>query len=161
MLELLQPMQAEAPVVVGLVVIPAGHGVHVLDEVAWMADENFPATQLEHFFVVPSLYLPATQAVQAEVQSGRAVIPLANLADGLHLVQEDEPAMLPVPGGQSWHVLLPLKLENFPAVHVSQEVPDTFEPGAHALQVVVGPPVEYCSGAGQTAQPPDGMLYWP
>ena len=88
-------------------------------------------------------------------------MPLDCLADVSHLVQESEFAMLPVPGGHAWQAVLPLKLENVPAVHAVQEVPDTFEPGAHALQVVVRPPVEYCSGAGQVAHMPDGVLYWP
>ena len=43
-------MQADAPVVVGRVVKPAGHGMHVLGEVAWTVGEYFPATQLGHFF---------------------------------------------------------------------------------------------------------------
>lgn len=99
MLLLLQPMQAIAPVVVGRVVKPAGHGMHVLGEVAWTVGEYFPATQLGHFFTVPSLYRPATQAVQAESQAGHNT-PLASLADASHRVQEDAPARLPVPVGQ-------------------------------------------------------------
>ncbi len=51
----LHETHAEAPVVVGSVVWPAAHGAQVLDETALTSIENFPATQLEHFFVVPSL----------------------------------------------------------------------------------------------------------
>ena len=57
--------------------------------------------------------------------------------------------------------MLPLKLEKDPAPHKIQELPDDLEPGAHALHVVVRPPVEYCSGAMQSAQTFDGVLYWP
>ena len=46
-------------------------------------------------------------------------------------------------------------------MHAIHELPDDLEPGAHALHVVVRPPVEYCSGAMQSAQTFDGVLYWP
>ena len=58
-------------------------------------------------------------------------------------------------------MVLPLKLEKDPAPHVIQELSDDLEPGAHALHVVVRPPVEYCSGAMQSVQTFDGVLYWP
>ena len=54
-----------------------------------------------HFLVDPSLYLPAMHDVQAVVQFGQAVMPSASLAAGLHLTQDDEFAMLPVPGGHA------------------------------------------------------------
>jgi len=63
--------------------------------------ENFPAPQPVHFLVFPSLYLPARQDVQAVVQFGHAVMPLASLAAGLHLTHTGEFASLPVPDGQA------------------------------------------------------------
>lgn len=163
MLVALQPVQAEAPVAVGRVVWPAGHGEHVAEDSACVTAENFPAAQLEHFLVDPSLYLPATHGVQVEAHdAGRAVVPLASRAAGSpHRMQEDEPATLPVPGGQAWHAVLPLRPENLPAVHWTQDVPDTMVPGVHALHVVVVPPVENCSGAGHWVQTPSALLYWP
>jgi hypothetical protein len=94
-------MQEDAPVVVGRVVCPAEQGEQVFGVTAWVAVENFPAAQEEHFLVVPSLYFPATHALQVDVQVGPAVIPLASLAAPVasHRTQDDEPATLAVPDG--------------------------------------------------------------
>jgi hypothetical protein len=96
-------MQTEAPVAVGSVVWPEGHGAHVLADTAFTSAENFPAAQLEHFFAVPSLYRPGTHAVQVVLQAGADVSPLASLAvpPASHRTQADEPARLAVPDGQA------------------------------------------------------------
>ena len=133
---------AVAPVVVGSVVWPAGHGEHVLGDTAWGTVENFPALQLMHRFVLPSLYRPAAHAVQAAAQSGQAVIPLASLAAGLQRTHADALATLPVPEGQAWQAVLALKAENFPAAHATHDVPDIIVPGGQVLQVVASPPME-------------------
>ena len=161
MLVVLHPVHAAAPVVVGSVVWPAGHGVHVEMEVAWITPENLPAAQLAHFFVRPSLYFPATQEVHAAVQLGQAVRPLASLAAGSHRTQPVSEVRLPVPEGHDWHAVLPLKLEKVPGVQATQPVPDTLVPAAHALHVVTAPPGEYCSGAMHGVHMPLALLYWP
>ena len=96
--------------------------------------------------VVPSLYLPATHAVQEEgVQVGRPrVVLLESLAAGLSLQrrQTDAPAALPVPAGQVWQAVLPLDGENLPAPQRTHAVPDAAAPGEHAVQVVTEPPAE-------------------
>jgi hypothetical protein len=137
-------MQADAPVVVGRVVWPAEQGEQVFGVAAWTAVENFPAAQAEHFFVVPSLYFPATHAVQVDVHDGPAVIPSASRAAPVasHRTQEDAPATLAVPDGQDWQVMLDLVAENFPAVHAAHDAPDTMVPGAHMLHTMAGPPGE-------------------
>jgi hypothetical protein len=146
--------------VVGSVVWPAGHGEHVLGDMAWVIVENFPALQPVHLFVSPSLYFPAKHEVHAAAQLGQGVTPLASLASGLHLTHVVAFAMLPVPDGHAWQDVLPLDPENLPAAHVTHEVPDTMLPGAHALQTVVVPPVEYCSGGGHWVQDPvAGSVY--
>ena len=93
--------QDVAPVMVGRVVWPAGHGEHAFGDMAWITLEYFPALHPVHFFVDPSLYRPAMHALQAAVQSWHEVIPLASLAAGLHRTHAAEPAMLPVPDGQA------------------------------------------------------------
>ena len=163
MLASMQVMQAEAPVVVARVVWPAGHGEHEAMEVAWGKGENFPATQLEHFLVVPSLYLPAMQAEHVVVVqlAGTGVMPLASrAAESPHLMHADAPATLPMPAGQAEHVVLPLKAENVPAVHGVHEAPDALVPGAQAVHAVTLPPAENCSGVGHWTQVPAALLYW-
>jgi hypothetical protein len=64
-----------APVSVGRVVVPGSHWLHVIDEMAWTAVEKVPGAQLEHFGAVPSLYLPATHAVQAMLHATHAFSP--------------------------------------------------------------------------------------
>ncbi len=130
--------------VVGRVVWPAEQGEQVFGVAACTAVENFPAAQEEHFFVVPSLYFPATHAEQVDVQVGPAVIPSASRAAPVaaHRTHDDEPATLAVPGGHDWHVVLDFEAENVPAVQGAHSVPDTIVPGAHMLHTMTGPPGE-------------------
>ena len=156
-------MQTEAPVAVGRVVWPAGHGAQVLAETALTSAENLPAAQLAHLFAVPSLYRPGARAVQVVSHAGAEVSPLASLAVPLasHRTQAEALARLAVPGGQAWHAVLPAALENFPAAHAAQAVPEIMLPGAHALQAVTVPPGEYWVGRGHCVQAPAGLVYWP
>ena len=156
-------MHAEAPVVVGSVVWPAAHGEQASDDTACVTVENFPATHPLHFLVAPSLYRPGVHAVHVELHGGQAVSPFANLAAPVasHRTHDGALAALAVPGGQAWHAVLALALENFPAAQVAHAVPEIMLPGAQALQTVTVPPGEYWVGRGHWAQAPAALVYWP
>ena len=135
----------------------------MLAETALTSAENLPAAQLEHRFATPVLYRPGTHAVQVVLHAGADVSPFASLAVPLasHRTQPPALARLAVPDGQAWHAVLALALENFPAAHVVQPVPEIMLPAAHALQVVTAPPGEYWVGSGHCAHTPAGVVYWP
>ena len=46
---------------------PVLHGLHTADDWAWTKPEKVPATHPTQRWVLPSLYLPAPHATQAEV----------------------------------------------------------------------------------------------
>jgi hypothetical protein len=116
--------------------VPASQAPHEATDTDWVTAENRPGGHPVQWGRAPSLYVPAEQAVQLELQSGQRA-PLWSLHVVPHDTHTDAPAADPVYGGQAWHAVLPVKYANVPAEH-SVQLPNPYDPGAQVWAKEIG-----------------------
>ena len=79
------------------------------DDRAWIKAEDVPGGQPTHRRVLPSLYRPAAQAVQASAHAGHATPEAVRQPPSPHDTHWEAPAGLPVLAGHGWHASVPVK----------------------------------------------------